>query len=137
MAVRPSVSSRVAVSRWCTSRSWRQSEAGCSADAGKGQRPAGQLSAKIARVSLAHGFAVHTGSAPLRRVAGELLQHAAFLRRQSPATLFRLQMVEIGLPLMLSLVSILFLFRYPLTEQRCYAINELLQQRRDKLVAAS
>lgn len=75
--------------------------------------------------------------APLLRVAGELAQHAAFLRRQSPTTLFRLRLVEIGLPLALSLVSILFVLRYPLTEQRCYEIKELLQQRRGELAAVS
>ena len=70
-------------------------------------------------------------------MAGELSQHAANLRRQSPETLFRLRLVEIGLPLVLSLVSILFVLRYPLTEQRCYAIKALLQQRRGELAAAS
>ena len=73
----------------------------------------------------------------LLRVAGELLQHSAFLRRQSPGTLFRLRLVEIGLPLALSVVSILFLLRYPLTEQRCYELKELLKQRRGELVAAT
>lgn len=76
-------------------------------------------------------------SAQLLRVAGELLQHADFLRRQSPETLFRLRLVEIGLPLALSVVSILFLLRYPLTEQRCYEIKELLKQRRSAGVAAT
>ncbi|MFL5333181.1 MAG: MFS transporter, partial [Geminicoccaceae bacterium] len=76
-------------------------------------------------------------SAQLLRVAGELLQHSAFLRRQSPETLFRLRLVEIGLPMALSVVSILFVLRYPLTEQRCYEIKELLKQRRGELLAAS
>ena len=76
-------------------------------------------------------------SAQLLRVAGELLQHSKFLRRQSPETLFRLRLVEIGLPLALSVVSILFMLRYPLTEQRCYEIKELLKQRRGELVAAT
>lgn len=76
-------------------------------------------------------------SAQLLRVADELLQHSEFLRRQSPETLFRLRLVEIGLPLALSVVSILFLLRYPLTEQRCYEIKEFLKQRRGELVAAT
>ena len=69
-------------------------------------------------------------AAQLLHVAGELSQHSAFLRRQSPDTLFRLRLVEIGLPLVLSVVSMLFLLRYPLTEQRCREIKELLGQRR-------
>ena len=72
-------------------------------------------------------------SAQLLRMAGELSQHSQFLRRQSPETLFRLRLVEIGLPLALSVVSILFVLRYPLTEQRCYEIKELLKQRRGEL----
>ena len=60
----------------------------------------------------------------------ELAQHTAFLRRQSPATLFRLRLVEIGLPLVLSLVSILLVLRYPLTEERCREIQRLLKRRR-------
>lgn len=74
--------------------------------------------------------------AQLPRVARELSQHAQFLRRQSPETLFRLRLVEIGLPLALSVVSILLLLRYPLTEQRCHEITELLQQRRDEPAVA-
>ncbi len=69
-------------------------------------------------------------AAQLLHVAGELSQHSAFLRRQSPDTLFRLRLVDIGLPLVLSVVSMLFLLRYPLTEQRCREIKELLGQRR-------
>lgn len=75
-------------------------------------------------------------SAQLLRVAGKLLQHAEFLRRQSPDTLFRLRLVEIGLPLVLSVVSILLLLRYPLTEERCYEIKQLLRQRRGEPAAA-
>jgi glycoside/pentoside/hexuronide:cation symporter, GPH family len=76
-------------------------------------------------------------SAQLLRIAGELVQHSAFLRRQSPETLFRLRLVEIGLPLALSVVSILLVLRYPLTEQRCYEIKELLKRRRGEPVAAT
>lgn len=73
----------------------------------------------------------------LLKVAGELLQHSEFLRRQSPETLFRLRLVEIGLPLVLSVASIILTLRYPLTEQRCYEIKELLKQRRGELAAAT
>ena len=80
----------------------------------------------------------HAGDpASLPRVAGELSRHSQLLRRQSPETLFRLRLVEIGLPLALSVVSILFLLRYPLTERRCNEIQELLKQRRDRLSAST
>jgi Na+/melibiose symporter-like transporter len=76
-------------------------------------------------------------AAQLRHAAVELLRQSAFLRRQSPDTLFRLRLMEIGLPLALSVVTILLVLRYPLTEQRCYEIKELLKQRRGPLPTAS
>ena len=83
------------------------------------------------RALLEHLAAVErlAGETP-QAAPGELLRHAAFLRRQSTATLFRLRLVEIGLPLVLSLVSLLLVLRYPLTEQRCREIERLLRQRR-------
>lgn len=69
--------------------------------------------------------------ARLLPVSDELAQHARFLRRQAPQTLFRLRLVEIGLPLALSLLSILFVLRYPLTERRSREIRQLLTRRRD------
>ena len=68
-------------------------------------------------------------------MAGELARQAQILRRQAPETLFRLRLMEIGLPLALSMVSILFLLRYPLTERRCREIRELLKQRRGRQAA--
>jgi glycoside/pentoside/hexuronide:cation symporter, GPH family len=63
----------------------------------------------------------------------ELSKHVLDLRKQSPVTLFRLRLVEIGLPLALSVVSIFLTLRYPLTEARCYEIKEALKQRRAEL----
>jgi GPH family glycoside/pentoside/hexuronide:cation symporter len=60
----------------------------------------------------------------------QMLQAATQLKLQSPRTLLRLRMVEIGLPLVLSVVSILLTLRYPLTETRCYEIKEALEKRR-------
>ena len=52
------------------------------------------------------------------------------LKQQSPTTLFRLRLVEIGLPLVLSIVSIVLTVRYPLTEAHCYEIKDALEERR-------
>ncbi len=71
-----------------------------------------------------------TTPADVIRAADELLQQTTFLKQQAPRTLFRLRLVEIGLPLALSIVSILLTLRYPLTEARCYEIKEELKQRR-------
>src|SRR4051812_1179903 len=58
-----------------------------------------------------------------------LLEKVALLKQQSPHTLFRLRFVEIGLPLLLSVVSIFLTLNYPLTEARCYEIKAALKAR--------
>jgi len=64
------------------------------------------------------------------RMTEELLAQSELLKIQSPDTLFRLRLVEIGLPLLMSIVSIALTLRYPLTEQRCYEIKTALEKRR-------
>ena len=54
------------------------------------------------------------------------------LSRQTPIALLRLRIVEIGLPILLCLVSIIALRFYPLTEERVYEIKQLLEERRQK-----
>jgi glycoside/pentoside/hexuronide:cation symporter, GPH family len=51
------------------------------------------------------------------------------LTKQSPYTLLMMRVVEIGLPLILSIFSIFFVFRYTLTEKRSHEIKELIKQR--------
>jgi GPH family glycoside/pentoside/hexuronide:cation symporter len=51
------------------------------------------------------------------------------LTKQTPYTLLMMRVVEIGLPLLLSIFSIFFLLRYSLTEKRSHEIKELLSQR--------
>lgn len=62
--------------------------------------------------------------------ADAILAETPLLKQQAPLTLFRLRLVEIGLPLALSIVSILLTLRYPLSEARCYEIKEALKKRR-------
>jgi GPH family glycoside/pentoside/hexuronide:cation symporter len=57
------------------------------------------------------------------------------LRNQTPTTLFRLRLFEIGVPLLLSVVCIFLTLRYPLTEARCYEIKEALQARHAQQMA--
>jgi GPH family glycoside/pentoside/hexuronide:cation symporter len=61
--------------------------------------------------------------------AESLQEQMTPLRKQTPTTLFRLRLFEIGLPIALSVVSILLTLRYPLTEARCYEIKEALRAR--------
>ena len=55
-----------------------------------------------------------------------LLHRSTALSAQKPRTLFLLRIIEIGLPLFLSLVSIVFTLLYPLSDKRCYEIKEKL-----------
>ncbi len=61
----------------------------------------------------------------------QLTSDTGLLKHQSPTTLFRLRLVEIGLPLLLSVVSLLLTLGYPLTEDRCYEIQAGLKKVRD------
>ncbi len=54
------------------------------------------------------------------------------LTKQTPYTLLMMRVVEIGLPLLLSLFSIFFVLRYSLTEKRSHEIKDLLKQRNSK-----
>ncbi len=74
-------------------------------------------------------------AADLAEKAGSLLQQTTLLKKQTPITLLRLRVVEIGLPLVLSFVSILLTLYYPLTEARCYEIKEELKKRHAGLTA--
>lgn len=65
----------------------------------------------------------------LRLEASDLLHDATALAKQSPNTLLLLRVIEIGLPLILSIISILLTWRYPLTEARCYEIKAELEAR--------
>jgi Na+/melibiose symporter-like transporter len=56
----------------------------------------------------------------------------ATLTKQTPYTLLMMRIVEIGLPLLLSIFSILFVFRYALTEKRSHEIKELLRKRNEE-----
>ena len=49
------------------------------------------------------------------------------LKKQTPYTLLMMRIVEIGLPIILSLISIFLILRYTLTETRSLEIKELLK----------
>jgi len=54
------------------------------------------------------------------------------LTLQTPYTLIMMRVVEIGLPLLLSLFSIFFILRYTLTETRSHEIKALLKKRNEE-----
>jgi GPH family glycoside/pentoside/hexuronide:cation symporter len=67
--------------------------------------------------------------AELAREAGAILAETRMLKQQAPIALFRLRFVEIGLPIVLSCVSLVLTLGYPLTEARAYEIKESLKKR--------
>ncbi len=67
--------------------------------------------------------------AALGKVETETVQ----LTIQSPYTLLMMRVVEIGLPMLLSIFSIFFILRYTLTEKRSHEIKDLLKQRNAEL----
>ena len=68
---------------------------------------------------------INTLNRELSKIMGEFVQ----LTQQTPFTLLMMRVVEIGLPLLLSIFSIFFLLRYSLTEKRSHEIKDLLKQR--------
>ena len=62
-----------------------------------------------------------------------LLHRSTALSAQKPRTLFLLRIIEIGLPLFLSLVSIVFTLLYPLSDERCYQIKQKLDTRKQNI----
>lgn len=62
-----------------------------------------------------------------------ILDRTVPLSRQPASTLFRLRLFEIGLPLLLCVLSLLLAAGYPLTEERCYEIKAALERRRGEL----
>ncbi len=55
------------------------------------------------------------------------------LKKQSPYTLLIMRIVEIGIPILLSLFSLFFVMKYTLTEKRSLEIKSLLKQRDESL----
>jgi GPH family glycoside/pentoside/hexuronide:cation symporter len=76
-------------------------------------------------------FALAAAPKELIDEVSTLVQKATLLKQQAPETLFRLRLVEIGLPLVLCLASIVLTLCYPLTEARSYEVKELLKTRRE------
>ena len=72
---------------------------------------------------------------PLIDKIDAIAKHSSQLSQQAPYTLFWMRAVEIGLPLLLSLISIFFVSRYSLSEDRCYEIKQALKERNDQRLA--
>ncbi len=69
----------------------------------------------------------------LDKQLGDIENQTVQLTIQSPYTLLMMRVVEIGLPILLSIFSIFFVLRYSLTEKRSHEIKDLLKQRNVEL----
>lgn len=61
--------------------------------------------------------------------ADDLFEQTLPLKEQAPTTLLWMRIVEIAIPIALSVISIVLAIRYPLTEARCNEIKEALKVR--------
>lgn len=66
---------------------------------------------------------------PIAVKIGALKSETMLLTRQTPRTLLLMRIVEIGLPILLSIFSLFFILRYSLTEKRSHEIKEQLRVR--------
>jgi Na+/melibiose symporter-like transporter len=81
------------------------------------------LNSKLAEIASTMPLAFLDGE--FATIEGQIVQ----LKKQSPYTLLMMRVVEIGLPVLLSIFAIFFVMRYSLTEKRSHEIKELLRQR--------
>ena len=73
----------------------------------------------------------------LEKNVGIIQSEITPLTKQTPYTLLMMRVVEIGLPLLLSIFSIFFLLRYTLTEKRSHEIKDLLKKRNEEKEAVN
>jgi len=62
----------------------------------------------------------------------QMIDLALDAMQQSPTAMYRLRVIEISLPLIMSLLSLFLVFRYPLTEERVYENKRLLEERNNE-----
>jgi glycoside/pentoside/hexuronide:cation symporter, GPH family len=78
------------------------------------------------------GLDVSTSSESFDAVLSSIETDIMQLTVQSPYTLLMMRIVEIGLPVLLSLFSIFFVMKYSLTEKRSHEIKELIKKRNEE-----
>lgn len=67
------------------------------------------------------------------RKLDEIYKKIPSLKRQSPYTLLMMRIIEIGLPVLMSLLSLIFIFKYNLTEKRLQEIKQTITNRNREL----
>ena len=58
------------------------------------------------------------------------------LTEQPPYTLLLMRIIEIGLPILLSILSLIFIYRYSLTEKKSIEIKQMLKDRNSEQITA-
>ena len=97
------------------------------------------LAAVVARARLGFGFAAPSVVAFVESAAffasGFLLNATGFdanLQEQAAGSLFLMRVFDIGVPILTSVIAILIIMAFPLTEQKAHQIREELEKRRGK-----
>ncbi len=89
-----------------------------------------ELSKKMREVQTALDHAKGNVSlAELKSDIEKMESEIVVLKQQTPYTLLMMRIVEIGIPVILSIISILLIMQYTLTEKRSLEIKELLKKR--------
>jgi GPH family glycoside/pentoside/hexuronide:cation symporter len=73
-------------------------------------------------------------TATIQRELSAIEANIVPLTQQSPYTLLMMRIVEIGLPILLSIFSIFFVLKYSLTERRSHEIKDLLRKRNEERI---
>lgn len=83
--------------------------------------------------------ALETSASPdqLDKELASIERNIVPLTKQTPYTLLMMRVVEIGLPVLLALFSIFFIFRYSLTEKRSHEIKDILRKRNEERIIQS
>ncbi|MCE1202688.1 MAG: MFS transporter [Bacteroidia bacterium] len=88
------------------------------------------LSQSLADLKQKLALLEHADNAGALAIISSTTPYLHSLKQQSHFTMLMMRVVEIGIPLLLSLFSIFFILRYTLTEKRSHEIKELLDERR-------
>lgn len=91
-------------------------------------QPLNDIGAQLVSLKINAAEIVNSPQALLEAVT-QLQEDTSLLTKQKSHTLLWLRIIEIGLPLVLSIFSIFLALHYPLTEERCYEIKAELDAR--------
>lgn len=86
-----------------------------------------KLKSNAEKMSQTIAFVDFRNSKEVEKIFKKQQKNVVTVKKQTPYTLLMMRVVEIGIPVLLSIFSLMFIFRYTLTEKRSLEIKELLK----------